>query len=225
MEQGQTSFRNDFEREFWAKVYGDHTSRGHWWQTATAEADAAVSALRRRERRTVVLDGALGTPPTLEKLCEAVSAQELVTKMVDDAGDVTPEIRIGACVTHRRTGERGVLRQVNDGIATVSRQFLAMKRVPLVELFEDESPGTCHACGAVGGRPTDTAARSKPNQERLEELEPLLGDQALRDPTVNRAFSDALLGKSGFDERELLTRIIRLLCCDLVSERTMGRAR
>jgi hypothetical protein len=119
--QGQTSFRNDFEREFWASVYAGHINRfGPTSEFTAAECDRALEELRKRDPESLtVVVGSLGTPPTIEKLCEAVDTQELVGRILDGASETiaaacesqtdfqAPEIRIGARVTHRRTGEHG----------------------------------------------------------------------------------------------------------------------
>lgn len=123
MADEQTSFRNDFEREFWAKVYLECLSK--WLNpdaAAEARANAALAALRAR-----------GT-------CVGRDATSLVSPTNEQRHhrSVEPELKTGMHVVHRRTGARYVLREISGDTATVTWETIAREEVPLAELIEEK---------------------------------------------------------------------------------------
>src|SRR5690606_2284669 len=105
MEQGQTSFRNDFEREFWAKVYA--ASVGTGTEFAVKAADAALGELRKRQA-SIGNDWAVHGGVTWE----GVRLRSAVTSMTSDPP--SPVSRTGT--VERSPGVDGELgREVSPG--------------------------------------------------------------------------------------------------------------
>lgn len=135
MADEQTSFRNDFEREFWAKVYTAFVvSSGV--ANAAKWADYAVVELRKRqaessrEHSQYDLSRSCGDPNCTMRVRDA-------TSLVGPTNERRPELKTGMRVVHRRTGARYVLREIAGDTATVTWETIVQEKVPLVELIED----------------------------------------------------------------------------------------